>query len=173
MSESVKVLVYTRQALVREGLKHVLPAGHDVVGASDSRVDLLYQATALKPDVLILDAASAEDAIEPLTNALRLAAPSAKLILVNGVHEQMSLTGHVLRIDSRRADTQLLTAIGAPAARVVLTERQTQILRHVANGLQNKEIAKTVEFHRARVMRKLGLKSVAQLARFAAGRGLV
>ncbi len=61
-----------------------------------------------------------------------------------------------------------------------LTDRQRQILQLVAEGRQNKEIAdilyvspKTVEFHRSRLMAKLGAHSVAELTRFAIQEGLV
>ncbi len=63
---------------------------------------------------------------------------------------------------------------------VPLTERQRQILQMVAEGRQNKEIAeivhisvKTVEFHRGRLMNKLGAHSVAELTKFAIQEGLV
>jgi DNA-binding CsgD family transcriptional regulator len=53
-----------------------------------------------------------------------------------------------------------------------LTERECQVLRLVVNGNSNKQIAKilglgqrTVEAHRARVMRKLGARSLAELIR--------
>lgn|SRR5690606_34362582 len=55
-----------------------------------------------------------------------------------------------------------------------LTEREMEVYRQVVAGLLNKQIAanlgiseKTVKVHRARVMRKMGLRSVAQLARLA------
>jgi DNA-binding NarL/FixJ family response regulator len=61
-----------------------------------------------------------------------------------------------------------------------LTERQRQILQMVAEGRQNKEIAeishisvKTVEFHRGRLMSKLGAHSVAELTKFAIQEGLL
>ena len=63
---------------------------------------------------------------------------------------------------------------------VDLTDRQRQILQLVAEGRQNKEIAsivhvsvKTVEFHRARLMTKLGARSVADLTKFAIQEGLI
>jgi DNA-binding NarL/FixJ family response regulator len=73
------------------------------------------------------------------------------------------------------------TASGRPSrSSVELTGRQRQILQCIAEGRQNKEIAhqlsigtKTVEFHRARLMSKLGLHSVGQLTRFAIEEGLV
>lgn len=55
-----------------------------------------------------------------------------------------------------------------------LTEREREVFRQVAAGLLNKQIAanlgiseKTVKVHRARMMRKLAVRSVAQLARMA------
>jgi len=61
-----------------------------------------------------------------------------------------------------------------------LTERERDILKWVARGLSTKEIAarldispRTVDTHRANLMRKLGLRSVALLTQFALREGLV
>lgn len=61
-----------------------------------------------------------------------------------------------------------------------LTTRQRQILQMIAEGKQNKEIAailfvsvRTVEFHRSRLMTKLGAHTVAELTRFAIQEGLI
>jgi two-component system response regulator NreC len=61
-----------------------------------------------------------------------------------------------------------------------LTERELEVLRFVAEGLSTKEVAsqlgisgRTVESHRANVMRKLGLRSVARLTQFAIREGLL
>lgn len=61
-----------------------------------------------------------------------------------------------------------------------LTKRQAEILRLVASGRTTKEIArslgispKTVEFHRARLMERLGVHEVTALTRFAIQAGLV
>jgi DNA-binding NarL/FixJ family response regulator len=63
---------------------------------------------------------------------------------------------------------------------IELTSRQRQILQLVAEGKQNKEIAdvlhvsvKTVEFHRSRLMAKLGSHTVADLTRLAIQEGLI
>lgn len=60
-----------------------------------------------------------------------------------------------------------------------LTRRQRHILQLIAEARSNKEIAdilcvsvKTVEFHRHRLMAKLGMHSVAELTRFAVQEGL-
>ena len=61
-----------------------------------------------------------------------------------------------------------------------LTEREREVLRLVAEGLSTKEIAsrlaistRTVETHRAHLMRKLGLRSVARLTQFAIREGML
>jgi DNA-binding NarL/FixJ family response regulator len=63
---------------------------------------------------------------------------------------------------------------------VELTSRQREVLQLIAEGCANKEIAaillvsvKTVEFHRARIMSKLGAHSMAELVRWAVQTGLV
>jgi len=61
-----------------------------------------------------------------------------------------------------------------------LSPREREIFYFLANGMQNSEIARTlfisprtVETHRARVVRKLGLKSNAEIIRYAIRSGLV
>jgi len=61
-----------------------------------------------------------------------------------------------------------------------LTKREREILKLIAEGHKNKEIAdflcisvKTVEKHRANLMKKLGLHSAAALTAYAMERGLV
>jgi DNA-binding NarL/FixJ family response regulator len=61
-----------------------------------------------------------------------------------------------------------------------LTDRQREILQLIVEGRGNKEIAdiihvsvKTVEFHRARIMAKLGVKTVAELTKIALQQGLI
>ena len=55
-----------------------------------------------------------------------------------------------------------------------LTPRERQVLEHVVSGQLNKQIAadlgtveKTIKVHRARVMRKMGVDSLAELVRLA------
>ena len=60
----------------------------------------------------------------------------------------------------------------------MLTARERQILTQVAAGRLNKQIAaelgtgeKTIEFHHGNLMRKLGIRSVAELVRLAESAG--
>lgn len=67
------------------------------------------------------------------------------------------------------------------AARIaLLTERERAVLRRIIEGKQNKVIAddlaisvKTVEFHRAKLMEKMGVASVAELVQLALGFSLI
>lgn len=61
-----------------------------------------------------------------------------------------------------------------------LTKRETEIVRLVADGYKNREVAekldisvKTVETHRANIMNKLALRNLAELIRYAIQKGLV
>lgn len=62
----------------------------------------------------------------------------------------------------------------------VLTARQREVLQLVAEGRTRKEIAtvlniavKTVEFHKAAIMKELGLRNSAELIRYAIERGMI
>lgn len=77
----------------------------------------------------------------------------------------------------------LMGLAGDPAGQAAvpsLSPRETQVLKMLAQGSNNKEIAwhlgisvKTVETHRAQLSRKLNLNSIADLTRYAIRSGLV
>ena len=81
----------------------------------------------------------------------------------------------------QRELSELLRAHSAPPRPMdLLTEREREVLRLVVKGHSTKEIAsqldistRTVETHRANLMRKLNLKSVALLTQFAIRERLV
>ena len=80
----------------------------------------------------------------------------------------------------QRELTEILRAKPEPSPLEMLTEREREVLKCVAEGLSTKEIAsrldisaRTVETHRANVMRKLDLHSIARLVQFAIREGLV
>jgi two-component system response regulator NreC len=61
-----------------------------------------------------------------------------------------------------------------------LTEREQEVLRYLAEGTSNPEIAaalvisvKTVARHRENIMQKLGLHSRAELVRYAIRKGII
>ncbi|HEY9509067.1 MAG TPA: response regulator transcription factor [Verrucomicrobiae bacterium] len=82
---------------------------------------------------------------------------------------------------ARAALNQYVKGSGTVSSQVTqLTNREREVLVHIADGLSNKEIAsqlgvgvRTVETHRERIMRKLNIHSVAGLTKFAISQGLV
>lgn len=71
-----------------------------------------------------------------------------------------------------------LTGVPAPPP-VSLTPKERQVLQLVAEGLSTKEIAKrlfistkTVETHRQNIMNRIGIRSIAQLTKYAIRHGL-
>ena len=101
-------------------------------------------------------------------------------------------TGHLFvdaikgRIGKRTIDSDRLRTFSDPLAKsreatleeeasnATLTSREREVLRHLAEGRSNKEVGallgistRTVETHRARLMRKLRLRSMNHLVRYA------
>lgn len=69
---------------------------------------------------------------------------------------------------------------GERVPHTLLTEREDQVLKLIAEGLSSKEIAKsltialkTVENHRANILAKLGMRDRTQLTRYAIRAGLI
>jgi DNA-binding NarL/FixJ family response regulator len=68
----------------------------------------------------------------------------------------------------------------APPAAIAITAREREVLAMIANGQSNKGMAraldlsiKTIEKHRANLMRKLGLNNLADVTRFALESGIL
>lgn len=97
---------------------------------------------------------------------------------------QPYLSPGVQEVSSTSAEgtTEAPVAAGANVAGLLgpLTKREREVFGRVLEGFSNREIAqtlcislKTVETHRFRINRKLGVHSTAELIRVAAGAGLV
>lgn len=79
-----------------------------------------------------------------------------------------------------RAALSQLVGGGSKEPLARLTEREQEVLAMIADGKSNKEIAsklgigvRTIETHRERIMRKLGIHSIAGLTRFAIMSGVI
>jgi DNA-binding NarL/FixJ family response regulator len=112
---------------------------------------------------------------ERLFEAVRVVA-DGEALLAPGVTRRLIAEFAALR---RRSDVDTAVASGA-AGLGVLTPRETQVLRLVAEGLSNAEIAarlvvneETVKTHVSRVLRKLGLRDRTQAVVTAYESGLV
>jgi DNA-binding NarL/FixJ family response regulator len=89
-----------------------------------------------------------------------------------GQYLDSTLTARVTAAFLARGDSK------RAASGVTLTERETQVLRLIASGYSNKEIAaqmalsvKTVETHKANAMRKLDLKGRIDIVKYAVLQG--
>ena len=114
---------------------------------------------------------------------VKKAADTELLMAIRAVHQGRSY------IDVGLDDNQLQTVLvdeqkarseGASRSLESLSERERQVLELVALGFTHKEVGeslslsvKTVETYRSRLAEKLGLRSRAELVRFALGLGLL
>ena len=96
--------------------------------------------------------------------------PGLARALIRSYVENPPTAPHAARESTRDSATQLN----------VLTPREMEVLKLVAEGYTNQEIAdqlvvsiKTVQAHRANVMEKLGLHNITHLVRFAVRAGLI
>ncbi|MBU8974566.1 MULTISPECIES: response regulator [unclassified Lysobacter] len=86
--------------------------------------------------------------------------------LLDAVRRGIDLDLEARRVRDERCEVSALI--------MTLTPREREVLRYVLSGRLNKQIAselgiveKTIKVHRARVMQKLGVRSVAELVRLA------
>jgi len=197
----IRVLLVDDHATVREGLRLLVDAQPDmtvVADAGDGRA-ALERAAALKPDVVVLDLTM--PGMNGLATARALKGSTTIVALTRHddqayVHELMAAgaAGYVLK---QSPSTELLHAIRVAAAggrhldpalppadhardprrragTPSITEREQEVLRLMAVGHSNKDIAsqldisiKTVEVHKANAMRKLNLRGRTDVVRYA------
>jgi two-component system, NarL family, response regulator NreC len=182
----------------------------EVVAEAGNARDAVFEARAHKPDVIVLDVVMpGESGIEVLPR-LKKEAPDAKVLVLSMqddpryVHEAFAqgANGYVLK---EAADSEVVAAVReiaaggnyvhpalgarmvaveaqarAAAAADPLSDREREVLRLLALGHTNQEIAKklyisvrTAETHRAHIMQKLGLSTRAELVRHAIAHGLL
>jgi DNA-binding NarL/FixJ family response regulator len=199
----IRVLVADDHAVVREGIRGVLGGepGFLVVAEAATAADAIELAAAHQPDVVVLDITMPGGSGLGAVAGIAEAAPGAAVLMLS-MHdnpeyvresERAGAQGY-LRKDSAAAELrQAVRAVhrgeryftataetperaGALAA---LTPRERDVLRGIARGRTNKEIAaelgigsRTVETHRESLMRKLGIRTVAGLTRLALESGI-
>ena len=161
----------------------------------------------LRPDVMLMDLLMPEMDGITATRQIRQELPDVEVIALTSVLEDASVVGAVragaigdLLKDTRaqelrqaiksaaagqvqlspRAAQRLMREVVAPERTEVLSERETEVLRLLARGLANKDIAreltiteKTVKTHVSSILGKLGVQSRTQAALYAGRIGLV
>lgn len=195
----LRVLLADDHRMVAEGLKSLLEPEFELVGLVEDGRRLLDEAARTKPDVAVVDITMPRvNGLEAIP-LLKKAAPGMRVVVVTMHREpayarrafEAGADGFVLK---HAAAEELIAAIRAaaegrpavsPAPRppsgeaAALTARQREIVELVAKGLTAKEIAsvlglsvRTIEFHKYRAMEAVGIKTSAELIRFALEHGL-
>ena len=203
-----RILIADDHEFVRRGLVNILLARHpdwQIVAEASNGADAIHLAESTKPDIAILDLSMPGCNGLEVTEHLRSSAPSVRtLILTMHTGEQivrnLKRAGAAAYMVKTDASLKLVDAVerliaghtffsspdavgaggGPPPAQYVLTPRETEILRLIASGKSNKEIAwllkmsvRTAETHRANLLIKLGADSTGDLIRIALRDGLV
>jgi DNA-binding NarL/FixJ family response regulator len=192
----LRILIADDHDVLRQGLRDLLEEkGWKVCGEAADGREAVGMALLLKPDVVVLDLDM------PMLSGLEAARQIrgnkvASTIVIFTMHKNEYLEQAALEAGAdavvTKADggNQLLDTIDqavhhpitSPVARKAnaLTTRQVEILRLLAAGKSNRDIStalgislKTVETHRAAIMRKLDINSITQLVRYAIRNKLV
>jgi NarL family two-component system response regulator LiaR len=207
---AIRVLIADDHAVVRQGLRMFLGVDSDieVVGEAENGAEAVHLARKLSPDVVLMDMLMPVMDGVAATETIRSELPDVEVIALTSVLDDGTVVGAVKAgaigylLKDTKAD-ELLRAIKAAAAGQVqlspeaaarlvhevrvpdvpattLTERETDVLRLLAAGKANKEIAgalgigeKTVKTHVSSILGKLGVQSRTQAALYAAQHNIV
>jgi two-component system response regulator NreC len=175
----ISVVLVDDHAVVRSGIRLLLDKQEDieVIGEAGNAKDALFRARALKPDVILLDVVMpGESGIEVLPKLLKEAADEEVVSAVREIAQGGRYVHPTLGARMVAADAEERAAAEADP----LSEREREVLRLLALGHTNQEIAeqlyisvRTAESHRAHIMQKLRLATRAELVRYALSHGLL
>lgn len=213
MNSSIRILVADDHPIVRDGLIAILSTQTDfqVVGKAGSGQEVLEQAQAVKPDILLLDLEMPEmDGVEALRQLREAQSPVRSIVftafdtderIVGAV--QAGAQGYLLKGVPREEIFNAIRVVHAGGSLLqpvvaskllkqvsgdglnhqdpdALTPREQHVLKLLAQGKQNKEIAlelsiteRTVKFYVSSILAKLGAGNRTEAVTIAAQRGLV
>lgn len=180
----------------------------EIAGEAANGREAVELAQKVKPDVVLMDVAMPELGGIEATRRMVEANPRVR-VLVLSMHKEAVYVREILKAGARgyilkdAIDTELLHAVRSVARgdgyispavsgallsdyrqnvtdpADLLSNREREVLRLIAEGKTNKEIASrlnlsvyTVDSHRAKIMEKLNLHSTGELVRFAIKHGL-
>jgi NarL family two-component system response regulator LiaR len=206
---TIRVLLVDDHSVVRQGLRMFLDLDSEleVVGEATDGSEGVRLARELRPDVVIMDLLMpVMDGITAIGH-LKRELPDTEIIALTSVLEDEKVIGAVkagaigyllkdTQADeliraikgaaageaqlSRAAAERLMREIHAPAHPEALTDRETDVLRLLAVGQSNKEIARnlgvnesTIKSHVSNILAKLGVQGRTQAALHAVRSGLV
>ena len=175
----------------------------EVIGEALNGKELVEIAKQLKPDLILTDVQMpVMDGIDA-AKELQKCMPDVKILVLTMLNEsfhirkmmEAGISGYVLKTTNKEdliaaikkiaagekhfdaeVTNRLMNDFSAPSTSTSdsLTKREKEILKFIANGLTDKEIAEkiflsplTVATHRKNILSKLGLKNKVELTRFA------
>jgi DNA-binding NarL/FixJ family response regulator len=197
-----RIVLVDDHPLFRRGVADLLRAAGtvEVVGEASDAAGALRQVTELLPDIVLLDIRLEPGSGIAMIHKLIEVHPAVRIIVLTMYDEPAfqraaQAAGAHGYVSKRATDTKLLAAVDAVwvgqnffefGARPVepstpkLTAREREVVRGIALGYTNREIAdrldlsiKSVESYRARVIQKFGFGSRAELVRYAFQSGLL
>ncbi len=207
---TIRILIADDHRIVREGLRMFLNLDQElsIVGEAANGIEALTLTRLLKPDVVLMDLIMPElDGISA-TMTIRKEMPDVEVIALTSVLDNGAVIsaikagaiGYLLKDAdanelcraihsaaagqvqlSPKAAQRLLNEVRMPVSGDdVLTEREIEVIRLLADGKSNKEIAlllniseTTVKTHVSKILSKLNLSSRTQAALYAVQVGLV
>jgi two-component system, NarL family, response regulator LiaR len=205
----IRTLITDDHKVVRRGLRGFLELdpGLEVVGEASNGEEAVEMALRLEPDVVLMDLLMpVMDGIEA-TREIRLRRPEVEVVALTSVLEDASVTGAIKAgaigylLKTTEADelceairaaaagqvrlapeaaARLMREVRAPESPETLTKREAEVLKLVARGKANKQVArelfideKTVKSHVHSILSKLNVKSRTQAALYAVRVGVV
>ncbi len=205
----IRTLIADDHSVVRQGLRMFLELEPDIelVGEASDGLEAVDLARRLQPDVVLMDLLMPEMDGVAATETIRQELPDTQVVALTSVLEDEAILDaiRVGAISYLLKDTEsdklceairaaaagevrlsppvaarLMREISAPDSPETLTERETDVLRVLARGLSNSEIAEelyiteaTVKTHVSSILAKLGLPSRTRAALYALKIGLI
>jgi len=204
---TITVVLADDHVVVRSALRKLLEDEPDieVVAEAGDAASAIRYSNGHRPSVLILDINMPGGSGLTAIPEIRRQSPETQIVMLTMQDEtsaarqalQAGVLGYILKEAASeelvkavrlaaQGKTYLQPELGArlaaepAAARDDLSERETEVLRLIALGHTNNEIAKrlylsvrTVESHRAHIQQKLNLSSRSELVKYAIERGLL
>jgi DNA-binding NarL/FixJ family response regulator len=204
----IRVLIVDDHAVVREGLRMFLQVDDElvVVGEARNGEEAVRLARELAPDIVLMDLLMPVMNGVDATVAIRRDLPDTEVLALTSVSSDQSIVGvmragaigyilketegdtlrHAIKAAaagqvqlSQQVAARLIGEIPAPAHPAALTSRETEVLRWLAVGESNKEIARrlfvsdeTIKTHVSSILTKLEVPSRTQAALYAIRVGL-